>query len=114
MLGNDNWSNSRRNARNYLCSPCGRIQDAHYRDKNRAKYNAIHAEYMKQRLLDPVKRDEYNAYFREYTKRRKALDPTWSPKASTKNRYQNDPVYREKVRAAAKAYYLKRKNDANT
>lgn len=113
ILDDTNWSASRKKCRNHLCSPCGRVQDAFYRDKNRAKYNAEHVKYMKQRLLDPAKRDEYNAYFREYTKKRKKAEPDWNPKASMTNRYRTDPEYRAKVRANAKAYYLRKKNEKN-
>ena len=113
ILDDANWSASRKKCRNNLCSPCGRVQDAAYRDKNRAKYNSEHAKYMKQRLADPKKRDEYNAYFREYVKNRKQREPDWCPKASVNNRYHNDPVYREKIRVAARAYYLRKKNEKN-
>ena len=117
ILSEDNWSKSRRQCRNNLCSPCGRVQDLYYRERNRAKYNSDHVEYMKKRLADPQKRDEYNAYFRAYVKRRRAADPSWTPKAKTNNRYHTDPEYREKIRVAARAYYQKKKNEkknANT
>ena len=70
-LDDENWTPSRQRASNYICKPCGNAMQDKWRQKNKRKYNASHAKYMRKMKMDDEYRLKYNAYHREYHARKK-------------------------------------------
>ncbi len=73
-LSEDNWTASRKKNNNYICKPCGNTMQGNWRKANKESYNASHVKYMRKMKKDDEYRLKYNAYFREYNRRKREED----------------------------------------